>query len=44
MNNDSKREADRTILLDEKGRSIDVIMIIIATGLTRPKRDVSKQP
>lgn len=44
MNNDSKREADRTILLDEKGRSIDAIMIIIATGLTRPKRDVSKQP
>lgn len=42
--NNSKREADRTILLDERGRSIDAIMIIIATGLTRPKRDVNKQP
>ena len=40
-----KRQAHKTKHLDKREeRSIDAIVIIIVTGLTRPTRDMSEQP
>lgn len=45
MSSIPKRQAHKTKHLDKREeRSIDAIVIIIVTGLTRPTRDMSEQP